>query len=256
MSEKETLLVLEKHWASTCQLIFGGEVGKLEDFVALMSRDIALPTYRKSSLSGKEVAAAQAIPAGARVAAYEELLVQSKSNARLSINDIKDMDSLVRAMGEDAVYAGNIMQGECSGAYLSNRVLSSHFIYRSHDVIHSKYVAYSHALKYCESCFFNDSMAKDRFSARCFDIYESNSMFECVRVYTSARCYFCADMDDCSDCLFSFNLRSKRRCIGNLALPLEKFSGLKEKLVGEMREALGARKGTPSILDIIGAGHA
>lgn len=256
MSEKETLAVLEKHWASACRLVFGEEVGKLADFVAVLSQDISLPSYRKSSLSGKEVAAAQAIPASARVAAYEELLVQPKGNARLSINDIKDVDSLVRAMGEEAIYAGNILQGECSGVSLSNRVLDSHFIYKSHDVIHSKYIAYSHALKYCESCFFDDSNAKDRFAARCFDVYESNTMFECVRVYTSARCHYCADMDNCMDCLFSFNLRSKRRCIGNLVLPAEKFSGLKAKLVAEMTEALAARKRMPSILDIVGGAHA
>ena len=60
---------------------------------------------------------------------------------------------------------------------------------------------------------------------------------------------------NCRNCLFSFNQRGVRRKIGNLELPAGKFSPLKAKLIGEMREALSSKKEATSVLEIIGGAH-
>ena len=51
--------------------------------------------------------------------------------------------------------------------------------------------------------------------------------------------------------MFCFNLRGKRRCIGNLELPREKYDGLKAKLLLEARQMLRERHAVPSIYEIM-----
>jgi len=253
MNEKETLAALERRWESTCKLAFGAPIGPLLDFKDYLFADVVQPSFRKSCMSGEEVTVLPEIAPGAKVAGYDELLKAGTTKVeQVSINDIKDIDSLARAASEIAVFAGNIIQGQCSHVERSNRVLDSHFIYSCHNVIYSKYAAFSRRVKYSESVFGIDSTSKIKFALRSYDVYESSVLFECLRVYTSSNCYYCANMDNATDCLFSFNQRSARRKIGNLELPLDKFAALKAKLIGEMREPLSSKKKAISILEIIG----
>jgi len=249
----EPLDTLERRWESTCKLAFGEPIAPLLAFRDYLFAEVVKPSFRKSCMSGEEVTVLPEIMPGAKVAGYDELLKAGSAKvSQASINDIKDTDSLARAVGEIAVFAGNVVQGQCSHVERSDRVLDSHFIYCCHNVIYSKYAAFSRRVKYSESVFGIDSTAKSRFVLRSYDVYEATVLFECLRVYTSANCYYCANMDNCQDCLFSFNQRSARRRIGNLELPPGKFSTLKAKLVGEMRESLSSRKKAISVLDIIG----
>jgi len=244
---------LERHWESTCKLVFGAPVGKLADFEDYLYSDVVRPSARKSAEG--DVMALPAIPQGARVADYAHLAMTMAKAPKVSINDAKDIDSLARAMGEIAVFAGNVMQGQSSHVEKSNRVLDSHYVWRSYNVIYSKYVAFCRRVKYGECVFGIDSTSKMRFAVKSYDIYNSSVFFECLRVYDSSNCYYCANMDYCSDCLFCFNQRSARRKIGNLELPEGKFALLKKKLVSEMHESLAAKKRAVQVLDIIGGKH-
>ena len=73
-----------------------------------------------------------------------------------------------------------------------------------------------------------------------------------MRVYMSSDCYYSANCENCSDCMFSFNLRNKRHTVGNVQLPREKYLGLKKKLVGEILGELLPRKRVISIAEILG----
>ena len=254
MSEKETLEALERKWEATCKLLFGSPVGRLLDFEDYLCSGVAGPSIRKAG--NGEVVALMAIPQSARVEDYASLMKEEIAKApKVSINDVKDIDSLARAMGEIEVFAGNVIQGQSSHVERSNRVLDSHYVYSSHNVVYSKHVAFSRRVKYSESAFGVDDIAKIRFALKGNGIYEASVLFECLRVYTSSNCYYCANMDDSHDCLFSFNQRGVRRKIGNLELPADKFSALKAKIIGEMREALVSKKKAASVLEIIGGAH-
>jgi len=50
--------------------------------------------------------------------------------------------------------------------------------------------------------------------------------------------------------MFSFNLRGKNHRIGNLELPKDRYAGLKEKLVSEMREKLSKNKKLPHVMGL------
>ena len=55
-----------------------------------------------------------------------------------------------------------------------------------------------------------------------------------------------------SDCMFCFNVRNKRNCIGNLELPREKYLAIKQKLTAEFAETLSKEHSLPNLLEIVG----
>jgi hypothetical protein len=62
--------------------------------------------------------------------------------------------------------------------------------------------------------------------------------------------YYSFNCISCSNCIFAFNLRSKRNVIGNLELPKDEYARLKKKLVAEMADELRRKKRLFSIADI------
>ncbi|HQT44868.1 MAG TPA: hypothetical protein PLO51_02740, partial [Candidatus Micrarchaeota archaeon] len=185
---------------------------------------------------------------GAEILEYESRLRQHK----IGINDIKDIDSAIRAVSEIGIYAGDIVLGNSGNVSESTRVVDSTNVFHSSDVIYSKNVAYTRIAKYCVSVFGCASAGKGTmFAIGCNEMYMSNRTFECFYIYSSSDIFYSANMENCQDCLFSFNQRGKRRRIGNREIEAGKYAELKTKLLGEARQMLGSKKSVPSIYEII-----
>ena len=246
---------LEKTWAGACRAVLGGEVGKLSNFDAYLLHMVPQCPMKRSTLSGKAVAASGDYLPKARFISNDELGAYLKipSDARLGINEIKDIDSLVGALSGIAVYSGNKQLGNSSNALLSDKLVDSSFVFKSHEVIYSKFVSHTYISKYSEYVFGSASVGKgNSFVIRSFEPFMATRLFETMHVYESSDCIYSANLENCQDCLFSFNLRGKRRCIGNLSFPKDKFLILKEKLLGEIRRSLAQKGTSPSIIGLIG----
>jgi hypothetical protein len=63
--------------------------------------------------------------------------------------------------------------------------------------------------------------------------------------------YYSASLEDCTNCLFTFNQRNKHYLIGNVPLAKDKYATLKAKLIGEIRDELKRKKSIPSVIQII-----
>jgi hypothetical protein len=74
-----------------------------------------------------------------------------------------------------------------------------------------------------------------------------NRNFEVSKVDYSSDIYFSHGLSGCLDCMFSFNLKNKRHCIGNLPLPKEKYLSIKAKLLEDMGGELERKKRLPSL---------
>lgn len=249
---------LNTAWKGACKATFGEEMGPMEEYERYLRSNIPPLSYAKSALSGKEVAFTGDYPKGVKVISNEEMgrFAEEFSKAPLNINEIKDIDSILDAIGGKIHYSGNVVLGNSREVLQSNHVADSQFVFRSHEVLQSKYVAYSHILNYSSYIFGSQSVGEDNFCINGYEIYRAPVTLECLRVYDSNHAYFCANMDNCADCMFSFNIRSKQKCIGNLELNAEKYAELSSKLLLEIRETLRSRKSLPSILDIIGGSNA
>ena len=127
--------------------------------------------------------------------------------------------------------------------------MDSHYIVGSESAWTSQYIAYStHVIG---ECVFGCHCASTNFLIRCNTIH-SERCFEVSKSDLCSGCYYSHGLSSCHDCMFSFNLRGKRNCIGNLQLPKEKYLLLRQKLVGEIREKLRKDKRLPRHIDLFG----
>ncbi len=245
---------LGKAWESTCRIVLDGEVCPMQELEKYLTRYAEPCHMEKSAISGKPVVVFGDYPKGAKFLLDEEMpqYASAAAKAKLDINSIKDIDSAVSALSEINLYAGNIVLGNSGFVSQSTRVVDSTNIYRSSDVIYSKNIAYTRIGKYSESVFGCVSAGKGtKFSIACAETYETSRHFECYYAYTSSDVHYSANIENCQECLFCFNLRGKRRCIGNLELPADKYQGLKAKLLSEARQMLREKHSVPSIYEII-----
>ena len=252
--ERETLLHIDKAWASACRAILDGEICPVRELEGYLTRYGEPCHAEKSAISGKPVTVFGSYPKGTRFLLDEEMpqYMERAAKAKLDINSIKDIDSASQALSEISMYAGNIVLGKSGYTARSTRIVDSTFVYQSSDVIYSKYVAYTQIAKYAESVFGCASAGKHtKFAIASAETFEANRIFECYYLYSSSDCAYSANLENCQECMFSFNLRGKRRCIGNLELPREKYSELRAKLLSEARSDLKEKHAAPSIFDII-----
>jgi len=246
---------INRAWESACKVMLGRSIGHIDGFDAYLWKNVEPYHITKSAISGKEVVVTGDYKKGARFISGEEMgeyaaIVDGKP---LNVNELKDIDSVISAIGERVYYSGNDILGNSGQATLSNRVVDSTFVYKAHDIFYSKYVTHTYLSKYSDYIFGCESVGKDtHFAVKSFETYDDSRLFETVRVYESSDIIYSANLEGCQSCLFCFNLRSKRRCIGNVELPDEKFKALKAKLQEDICHTLESKKAAPSIMEIIG----
>lgn len=245
---------LETSWKDTCKILLGEEIGQIAEYGDYLSRYVTMPAQAKSSLSGNPVAVDARVPKGAKLISNDEMAEFEKRTGSkpLGINEIKDIDSAIAALGERFCYSGNIQLGKCAGITGSNKCIDSQFVDRSEYVYRGKYVSHSTMVRDSEYVFGTVSTAEIKFGIGHFETWKSVRMMEAFRTYTSSDCYFIANLENCQNCLFSFNLRNQANCIGNLKLEKTRFGSLRGKLIADMRDTLKAKKTMPSVVDIIG----
>ncbi len=248
---------VEKGWQSTCKVLLGRKIGQLSDYKKYLSKHVEPFGTEKSVISGKSVAVGKEFEKGTRFISGDEVLQYAEitKRAKLDINSVKDIDSVISSLGEVLCYSGNDIFGKSGNIEQSNKVLDSTDILCSHEVIFSKNIAYCHIVKYSEHGYGGESVGFHAFfTIKGFEIYESQRVFEGIRIYHSSDCTFCAAMDNCHDCMFSFNLRNKNRCIGNLQLAADRYASLKKKLQEDIAQTLEAKHDLASLPGIIGGG--
>jgi len=92
----------------------------------------------------------------------------------------------------------------------------------------------------------------------CIKTQENYKMVRCmetVHINIASDCYFSASLENCSDCMFSFNQQSKHFLIGNRQLQKDSYLALKGKLLAEIRDTLQRDKSVASISEIMGGSH-
>jgi hypothetical protein len=248
--ERELESALERRWAATCRVLFGTELGALGGYSEWLG-EYALPVAkRKSHISGKEVIIARdTYPASARFVSEDEL-VPNKDYA-LSINSIKDIDSIAEALREKMEYTGNRFLGNSSFVEKSDIVLDSQYVYGSTNIEQSSYVHSSYMMRRgSRNVFGSGWTANGEFLVRVVGAINLHRCFESHIITDSSDLYFCFNCDGCHDAMFSFGQKNRSHLIGNLQLPKEKYRQLKAKLVEEVAGELEREKRYPGIFEL------
>ncbi|MGV8176239.1 MAG: hypothetical protein ACP5NX_00355 [Candidatus Bilamarchaeaceae archaeon] len=247
----EAYETLNRAWKSTCKTILGGEVGELDDFRKWLSEPLETDFHAKSAVSGKDIY--YAVPYYRKDAKYISLdeVDFNKKFQPLSINEMKDIDSIMEAVKERIRYTGNIILMNSKFVEKSSNVTNSHFIYNSSHIYDSKYAAYVYYLRFSEYVFGTNNDCFSSHLIRGWDTYKTPRSFEIWSVLNCPDSYYSFGIEDCSNVLFSFNVKGKHHVIGNAEVGPERFKALKEKLLEDIRDEMKAKKKAPSLLELV-----
>jgi len=252
--EGEAYESVNRAFKSTCRILLGGEVGGMQEFEGYLSRHLEAGGSAISAISGKPVALS--VPnfcKGARFISNDEReqYCGMLKATPLSINDVKDIDSILSALSEKLCYAGNIITGNSHYVDGSDMVSNSSFILNSSEIYDSKYVAYSDAMRYGEYVFGSNWIGETKFAIKTYETFRVARSMESLSISNSSDCFYTARVNGCTNCMFSFNQKNRKQLIGNLEFPRDEYNKLKAKLIDEIRETMSAKKAVPTIVDII-----
>jgi len=247
--EKFNLAPIDTAWRNLCKLLFGRDVGGLMRFEPYLKEAMLPYTIAKSSVSGNDVYLGHDLyPARACFVSPNEL--PSPAQSDFNINDIKDIDSLFRAAGENVAYCGNKVFEKNVNTCLVDNAINCIDVYYSHNVRNVKKGAYISHVRESECVFGIPAFPKINYSMRCHEGINVNRMFASFYVTHSSDMYYSFNCTNCSEVIFGYNLRGKRNVIGNLELPKEKYLALKKKLTSEIADELEAKGRARSLSDI------
>ena len=231
-------------------MLFGEEVGELEECSAWLSELIEPINFRKSSISGDEVVSAPTdYCSSAKWLSFNEVDFNKKYGP-LGINEIKDIDSLVAAVSERFCYSGNIFFGNFGFIERSSNINDSYYVYNCGRNGNSKFIAYTAMGRVDENTFGCNVAAESKFCVKCTRVLRSTRCFEVWHSVNTSDCYYSSGLDSCQSCMFSFNAKNLRNAIGNLALAPSKYKSIKDKLISEMAGELHKKKRLPALVDI------
>ena len=244
--------VLEKAWARTCRVLFSTELeGGLSRYEEWLGEYLLPTAKRKSHRSGKEVMLAMDdYPLKARFVSQEEVSQNRKYS--LSINQLKDVDSIVEGMRELCEYSGNRVLGSSSNVEASDIVFGSHYVWNSTNVEEGEYIHSSFMMRRgCKYSFGSAWSGEGEFLVRVFGSFGAKRCFESQIIGHSSDMYLCHNCDGCHDMIFSFGQRNGSYKIGNLPLSKEKYLALKKKIIGELADEIAKNKRYPSLYELV-----
>lgn len=255
MSDSVIYQKLNSAWKQTSRVLLGTEAGELADFEEYLMEMVPAPSCRKSSISGKEVHLSRPhYCKGAGFARNEELPYNSPFT--LSINEIKDLDTLAAALGPQVKYVGDKNLGVCANLEKADSCTDCINILNCHQVLNSENVSHSYSIRKAKYVFGCNWLGDARFMVRTHGTFKSTRCFEAYLGMSSSDLYFSFNCRSCSELLFSFNQVSRRYMIGNLELPKDKYLALKKKLLGEASSALSTHRRHPSLFELMGGARA
>ena len=249
---------LNKAWKSTCKVLLGESIGDMCEYEQWLFRYVEPFDMKKSAISGKGViVSSEKVCPGTKFLSLDEVdhYMKTIGKEKFDINDIKDIDSMIEATREKAYYVGNVVLGNSINVESVNRCMNSSFIYKTQDVYDCKFIACSSVLRFAEYIFGSNATGEGcKFNIKTFETYKNVRCMETIRNYVASDSYFTGSLENCSNCMFSFNQRNKNYLIGNHQFTQEKYLKLKEKLIADIRETLRAKKTIPSLIDIVNGG--
>ena len=249
-SEPSPLLsALDRSFRSTCRALFGEEIGGLKDCRHLFTY-AANMKKGKSALSGSDVSFIAPYPIRAKLIGMDEKA--GLPAQKFSPNDIKDIDSLLRAARECAYYCGNKAIGSSLYVERSDNVTDSFFVYASHNITKSEYIAYSELSIKSKHQFGSAATGESEFCIGLSESSVASRVFESAQVQTCSDIYCCFFARNCHDCMFSFGQQAKRNMVGNNALARERYLPLKKELLSQMAGMLREKKKGLQLSEIVG----
>ncbi len=244
---------LDQGFRTTCRIVLGKEIGSLDEWGDWLSEYSKKPLTRNSNLSGKQVYITSSnFPENNRFINFDEIDFNKKFEP-LNINEVKDIDSIVHALGERLLYTGGVVLGNSKQVEQSTNINDSHFIYTSNSVWKCKYLSHSSYSSNCSYLFGTHDTADSEYLLRGICIggpKGDKRCFESTMISDCSDIYYSFSMQGCSECMFSFFQKGKRYLIGNMHVPKEKYLSIKRNLLEQVTDELLSKGCTLTFTDL------
>ncbi len=242
---------LNRAFNQITKILFGEEAGELKDFMPWL-REYSSPLIKKKSSFSKLplVLPHKFYSEKAKFVSYNELNMAADFPP-LSINEIKDIDSIIEALKERFVYAGSIILGNSSLIKDSTNIIDSYFVLESSFITSSKYICCSSYQAYGNYIFGSSFGGPNDYVLKSFKGGSNNRIFETYYTEGASDSYYCANVDGSREIMFSFNQIGKSYVIGNIVLSRERYYTIKSSLIEQLKEILLKNKELPSLSDLL-----
>ena len=170
---------INEAFAHTFSALLGksDEKPKLEDFKDYLAEYMLPLAKRKSAISGKEVTlVSNDYCKSARFISQDE--IRENKFEPLNINEIKDIDSILGAIGERMEYAGNKALGNSAFFKDVDFCVDSFYVTNSSNIQESKYIDHSWFIRGNSECIFGSGW-----------MGESKQIMRSVAAYNITRCF-------------------------------------------------------------------
>ena len=250
VKEDSSRELMDKYWRKTSALLFGAAVD-MEGCAGMLRRYTEPVQKDKSALSGVDVFhSSPCFCKGAKFVTFEESQ-HMPSPKPFSLNDIKDIDSLVRATHESVYYSGSKRLGNSHFVEGSDNIIDSSYVYRSFEIYNCSYIAYGNFLRDSRYMFGCASAGDNSFCVNTVEAEHSARIFESAHITKSSDAYYSYYMRACHSVFFCFNMTGKSHAIGNNELGIERYAELRQSLVEQMGAELKAKKTLPSLMEAL-----
>ena len=241
---------VNKKWKSTCKLLLNLEPKDLEKYKEWLKPEIEHGKVLYSFKSKRLVFfTATDYPDFGKCLSYEEVAFNAKFPP-LSINQIKDIDSIVEAIQDRLIFAGNVILGNSGKIANSSNITDSFFVYECKNSAHSKYIAYSEMTMYSEYIFGSYGIGYSSFCIKPASSMKLSRTIEAIKCGNSSDIYYCSGVENCRECFFCFNVENYSYAIGNLKLSKDKYFSIKKKLIEDLKEILIKENRLPTLFEI------
>ena len=245
---------INQAWKETCHIVLGDEIGELKQYEEYLFKYLEPVLPKTSAISGKPVNISRpSFCPKAKFISNDEMSQYDAKIRRmpLDINQIKDLDSILAAIGPQFYYAGNQVTGNSADVNGSDSIIDSQVVYKSSEIWGGKYVACSSMGRLDEFIFGVNWSGEAKYLISCYQTFRQQRCFQTNITFESSDCYYTSNLWGCTDCLFTFNQRNQRHLVGNLALPKDEYLKVKAQLLEQIRSELQNKKNIVSIFDLL-----
>lgn len=228
---------VEEAFANTTKLLFGRPLSPLAKYSEWIKQRVppakAVPSaFGSKSAYVPEYGFFRKVPLR-NIVPYEQHQEVGKKNIG-NVNGNETLDSIAGKLPLFAYFVPGFMEGtninvqDCSGC------IDCLDLKNCYDPFTSKRSAYVHSIMDSDSIFGMFRVIGSSFSMHCYNSYFVQRCFEMDHALKCADSLFCHNVENLSDCMFCFNVKSKQYAIGNKELGKEKYMQIKSRLVREM----------------------
>lgn len=241
--ESEELKPVDDAFNSTSRVIFGMEIGGLDENSKFLSERPTIPEKITTFFGNQNcyipVFYYMPVPKDRAIMKEEE---QISADAKIELSELDDLKTMLEKFGEIALYRIDMREGEVINAIMTPIVYHGINSYYVGDLTFAKNCAFCTYGLNDEAVFGCFRTIHSKFTIRCESCYNVTACFEMDGCSNCSNSMFCHNCENLDYCMFCFNTKSKRYAIGNVEVGREKYMKIRKIVIDSLVRQITEKK--------------